>query len=97
MLKTKGHDCELFIDALEKELVDKGVSYQPNVLEFSVITGSHQWVLKVVRQIREKLLKVFVVLGGSHSTYCPDVVKEPVVDTAVRGESELTIVDLVNG
>ncbi|MBU1148403.1 MAG: cobalamin B12-binding domain-containing protein, partial [Candidatus Omnitrophica bacterium] len=53
ILKAQGHDCELFVRSLEKNNFFRAVkSYKPDILGFSVITGSHHWALRTASRLK---------------------------------------------
>ncbi|MBA4356648.1 MAG: hypothetical protein C0405_02855 [Desulfovibrio sp.] len=54
--------------------------------------------LALARLVRALFPKALVVLGGVHPTVLPEeVLAEPSVDLVVRGEGELTLLDIVSG
>lgn len=96
ILKARGHNCELFIKSLDKEGFFNNIeSYRPDVLGFSVITGSHRWALDTANYFKKKLSKALVIFGGPHPTYFPEVIKEAMVDVIARGEAELSFPELI--
>ena len=74
VLKSKGHSCELFAEPFEKNIFERVESYRPEIAAFSVITGSHRWVLDAARKIKKIMPEVIVVLGGPHPTYFPEII-----------------------
>ncbi|MBU1061326.1 MAG: B12-binding domain-containing radical SAM protein [Candidatus Omnitrophica bacterium] len=96
ILKSRGHHCELFVKSLEKnDFFRKVIFYKPDILGFSVITGSHRWALRTADCLKERLSEALVVLGGPHPTYFPEVVNENKVDVIARGEAELSFAELI--
>lgn len=96
ILKARGHHCELFVKSLEKNNFFRVVrSYKPDILGFSVITGSHHWALSTAGRFKSILPKALVIFGGPHPTYFPEVINKPMVDIVARGEAELSFPELI--
>jgi len=63
---------------------------QPDVLAFSVLTGTYQWMLGVAREAKELFPHVKVIFGGVHPSALPDrVLAQPAVDYVCVGEGDL--------
>ncbi|HEY52453.1 MAG TPA: B12-binding domain-containing radical SAM protein [Caldilineae bacterium] len=97
VLKEAGHDVALTI-AAQEDALEFAYEYQPDVLAYSVMTGSHHYYFDLNRQIKERLngKNVFSMFGGPHPTFFPEMIAEPGVDGLCIGEGEGPIVDLVN-
>lgn len=97
ILKARGHHCELFIKSIERSnFYSAVVSYKPDILAFSVITGSHHWALTTARHLKTLLSGVLVIFGGPHATYFPEVLGEDGVDIIARGEADRSFPELIN-
>ncbi len=94
-LKAAGHEVELAIAAHQDPLI-VARKFQPDVVAYSVITGSQRYYLTLNRQIKAELPDLFSVFGGPHPTFFPEMVQEEGVDGICRGEGEEALVDLVN-
>jgi radical SAM superfamily enzyme YgiQ (UPF0313 family) len=95
-LKSGGHQCELFIQPLEKNFSGAVSSYRPDIIGLSVITGAHRWALAAAGHFKRVLPRVFVAAGGPHPTYFPGVIDEPCLDAVARGEAEFSLLELAN-
>ena len=64
----------------------------------SVLTGPMiHGAIAAARQVKEYAPSVPVILGGWHPTLCPEsTVREPYVDIVVRGQGEITIVEVAS-
>ncbi|HEX9092899.1 MAG TPA: radical SAM protein [Coriobacteriia bacterium] len=93
-LKEDGHECELLMDAAEKDLVSTAVAMRPDLIAFSCITGGQGWVLETARRVKERM-DVPVLVGGPHATFFPEIVDRPEVDIVCRGEGEEAIREIV--
>ncbi len=97
VLKQAGHEVGLAI-AAQEDPVQVALEFEPDILGFSVMTGSHQYYYELNRRIREALngKGVFSIFGGPHPTFFPEMIEEPGVDAICVGEGEGAIVDLAN-
>lgn len=96
LAKARGHQCQLFVQPLEKDFVDAVKSFNPDIIGFSVITGAHHWVLATAGHFKKILPKSLIILGGPHPTYFPETIDKPNVDVVARGEAEISFVELIN-
>jgi radical SAM superfamily enzyme YgiQ (UPF0313 family) len=97
VLKEAGHDVQLTIVAQE-DPVEFAKRYQPDILGYSMMTGSQHYYFNVNRAIKAGLghKKPVSIFGGPHPTFFPDMIKEEGVDGVCVGEGEGPIVDLAN-
>lgn len=97
VLKEAGHDVEIAI-AEQEDPVQVACEFEPDILGYSVMTGSQRYYFNLNLRIREALngKGVFSAFGGPHPTFFPDMIDEPGVDGLCVGEGEGPIVDLAN-
>lgn len=97
VLKEEGHEVELAL-ATHEDPVQVAKDYQPDIVGYSVMTGSQRYYLDTNRAIKEALNghPVTSVFGGPHPTFFPEMVEEPGVDGVCVGEGEGAIADLAN-
>ena len=97
VLKEAGHDVLLTIAAQEGP-VQVAKKVQPDIVGYSVMTGSQHYYFKLNNAIRETLngKEVMSVFGGPHPTFFPEMIQEPGVDGVCVGEGEGPMVDLAN-
>jgi len=93
VLQQAGHEVEIFIFSAEKFFWDSVKSYNPHLACFSCTTGEHLWALETAKRLKEQL-PVFILLGGHHPTFFPDIVNNPQVDAICRGEGEYALLEL---
>jgi len=93
-VKAAGHEVQLAVGAHHDPLTVAG-QFQPDVVAYSVITGSQRYYLELNRRLKDALPGVFSVFGGPHPTFFPEMVQEPGVDGICRGEGEQALVDLL--
>ncbi|MCI5056962.1 MAG: B12-binding domain-containing radical SAM protein, partial [Flavobacteriales bacterium] len=70
-------------------------AFQPDLVGFSVMSGSHEWGRQMAIQIKDKF-GIQNIFGGSHPTFFPEFVKEEGVDFAIRGEGEESMLEIMN-
>jgi radical SAM superfamily enzyme YgiQ (UPF0313 family) len=93
VLRQSGHQVRLSI-AAEQDPVAVAQEWQPDVVGYSVYTGSQAYYRDLNLRIKEAV-DVVSVFGGPHPTYFPEFVEEPGVDAICIGEAEGAILDLV--
>ena len=94
MLKSKGHDSQIFIDVRGANALAEVLDYAPDVVGVSCTTGLHHWGIDFCRRVKEKNPNIITLLGGPHATFCPEVAGEDGIDYAVMGEAERTVVNI---
>ncbi|MEM7033154.1 MAG: radical SAM protein [Chloroflexota bacterium] len=97
VLKEAGHDVQVAICSQEDPLA-LAQHYQPDIVGYSMMTGSQHFYFKLNRAIKEALngAAPMSVFGGPHPTFFPDMIQEAGVDGVCVGEGEGAIVDLAN-
>ncbi len=95
VLKRAGHEVDLVRAgrcSLD-ELVARVETLSPAALLYSAMTGEHQYLLEVNRQIK-RAYRGISVFGGPHATFFPETVFESGVDAVCIGEGEGAVTDL---
>lgn len=90
MAKRAGHQCRLIIED-SKPLNNEIRAYAPDVIAFSVTTGTHHWALNRAAELRKEVDAQFI-MGGPHATYYPEVIEDSPLDMIFRGESEYAFI-----
>ncbi len=98
VLKQAGHEVALAVADLE-DPVAFAERFEPDILGFSVMTGSQRANLELNHRIRARLnplrsRPIFSAFGGPHPTFFPDFIQEEGVDGVCLGEGEGAILDL---
>ncbi|MFA6434381.1 MAG: radical SAM protein [Elusimicrobiales bacterium] len=76
-------------------ILDRIEAHKPDLIALPAVTDDYRWALKWARRIKARM-KVPVVLGNAHPTFHPDeVLGRDCVDYVVRGEGEITLLELV--
>ncbi|MEA3336824.1 MAG: radical SAM protein [Chloroflexota bacterium] len=97
VLKEAGHETHLAIGAQENP-ADVAKLIEPDVVAYSVMTGSHQWYFDMNRKVKAALgdKQPFSIFGGPHPTFFPEMISEPGIDGICVGEGEKAIVELTD-
>jgi radical SAM superfamily enzyme YgiQ (UPF0313 family) len=104
VLRQAGHDVALAV-ADREDAVAAAIAYRPDILGYSVMTGSQGGYFALNRRIRAAVdpqrvgagqPPVFVAFGGPHPTFFPEMIAEPGVDGICVGEGEGAMVDLAD-
>ncbi|MFC1668540.1 B12-binding domain-containing radical SAM protein [Chlamydiota bacterium] len=93
--KKHGHEADLLLTNLEKDFYQSVIEYQPDVIGFSVTSGSEGYYLDLIKELRKRL-EFISILGGPHPTFFPEIIEEEGVDIICRGEGDDALVDLLN-
>ncbi len=97
VLKEAGHQVALTI-AAQEDPVKFAKHFRPDIVGYSVMTGSQHYYIDLNRKIKKALgdREPIAVFGGPHPTFFPDMIAEPSADGVCVGEGEGPIVDLAD-
>ena len=95
MVKNRGHECRLVLGKHLGDFTNVIEEYRPDVIGFSVMSGSHTWAVEIAGEIKKRY-DVLNVFGGPHATFFPELIEEPCVDMLIRGEGEEAAVEMLN-
>lgn len=113
MAKQRGHNVNLaFSAALFKEfkvpflvqlfddtniVLHKLREQQPDIIAFSSLTQSYQWMLHIAREIKKVYPNVFTVFGGVHVSAVPEIaLMNEEIDYVVVGEGEEAFFEIID-
>lgn len=78
------------------EIVDRVIDYSPDAIGVSVVTPVIQVVEEIAKRIKEVNETIPIVLGGTHPSILPDeILSNPNIDFAIRGEGEYAFLNLL--
>lgn len=82
-----------------QECIDRILDYDPQWLGFSMFTANFPAVDILSRAIKKRAAHIKIVVGGPHVTLAKDAVlaKSAVVDFAIQGEGETSLLELIQG
>jgi len=89
----------LHLDALglgEEDVEKELRAFRPDMVGLSAITAEGKSMHSLARLVKKVSPVTLVVAGGPHPTgYAADCMANPAIDIAVRGEGELTLLEIV--
>ena len=85
--KRRGHSCRLALGNSIEDFEPAIQSFKPDLLGFSIMTGSHRWALNIARKAKQRF-QLPNIFGGAHPTFFPQFLNEHGVDMIVKGEGE---------
>ena len=95
ILKKEGHQCELLVDDLEKNIVSSALKINPDLIAFSITTGEYPWMKETGEAIRKKFDNI-IICGGAHPTFYTDVIHDSYLDAICVGEGEGAFKEYIN-
>lgn len=76
-------------------ILEQVQNHNPDLVAMPVVTDDFQWALKWAALIKQRM-NVPIVFGNAHATFhSDDVLRHDCVDYVVRGEGEITLLELV--
>ena len=94
-LRRDGHSVAL-LEAEDPSILETAHLYRPDVIGYSVCTGSEKYYLALNRSLKERF-SFISVFGGPHPTFFPEMIHEPGVDAICRGEGDLAFAEFCRG
>jgi anaerobic magnesium-protoporphyrin IX monomethyl ester cyclase len=101
VLKDKGHSIILFDHFISKMTVEEVVNWikkvNPEVMGFSVLSATFPTANAIAQKVKEWNPNLPIIYGGIMATFCAREILEhcDFVDIIVRGEGEVTLVELL--
>lgn len=93
-LKKNGHSCDVLIEKGENGFIEKAINSNPDIIAFSVLSGSYKWAISVAREIKKRT-KIPIVFGGVHVFLNPArTISEKCIDIICTGEGEVPLLEL---
>ena len=93
-LKKHGHHCDVIVEYAEKNWVKAVEDYRPDLIAFSVLSGSFKWAIEKATFLKQKFDKP-IVFGGVHVFLNPaKTIAEPCIDAICTGEGEIPFTEL---
>ena len=95
LLSAHGHKTRLVAAGLERDPMAVIADFEPSVVGIGLTTVEREEALAWARAIKKRTAAA-VLLGGIDPTFRPELALEPGVDAVVRGEAELTLLELMD-
>jgi radical SAM superfamily enzyme YgiQ (UPF0313 family) len=94
-----GHQVKIihqlnFQEPSSLEILNLARDFQPEVVGFSCLTENYKNGLRIARLLKSEL-DIRTIFGGVHATAVPEIVQEKGIDLVVRGEGELTLLEIL--
>ncbi len=93
-LKKAGHQTDLI--TTRENYIQKIEEWNPDLIAYSVITGSQHFYFKLNKGIKEKFPEIKTFMGGPYITFSPQSMEKEPIDIICIGEGEEAIVELAN-
>lgn len=93
VLRDAGHEVHLIDATLEEGWEDRAVSLAPDVVGYSVMTGSQSTFLEMNTRLKRRM-SFLSLWGGPHPTFFPEFIEEDGVDVLCIGEGEGATLDI---
>jgi anaerobic magnesium-protoporphyrin IX monomethyl ester cyclase len=95
MLKSHGHQCNVYVEPLERgDIVKKALAEPADIIAFSCLTSDYHWALRKAEAIKNHS-NALIVFGGTHITLNPDeAIQSPNIDVICRDEGEYPMLEL---
>jgi len=79
------------------DIIKELLRFKPDIIGISQWTHNRHHSIELARLCRKTLPGCFIIMGGGHATFCyEDILTDnSPVDVVVRGEAELTLLELV--
>lgn len=102
VLRKAGIDVQILdMNALNLslgDLLDNIRRFSPSIVGFTAVTPTINLVKKFANAIKEEFKGTMVVIGGPHASALPDeTLNDSNIDVVVRGEGEMTMLELAEG
>ncbi len=94
ILKKEGHDVDVLIEDLERNMIGKTIEMAPDVIAFSITLVEHNWMNRVGKELR-KYFPGPIICGGAHPTYSPAIISEEYLDAICVGEGDASLPEFV--
>jgi len=95
LLKQEGHRTSLAVATVD-DPIEVALRLKPDVVGYTVYTGTQNYYLDLNCQIKAQLPGVFSIFGGPHPTFFPEMIEHGGVDGICIGEGEHATLDLLN-
>ncbi|KWT78362.1 B12-binding domain-containing radical SAM protein [Candidatus Magnetominusculus xianensis] len=94
--RTGGHTADVVLYSHVKDIFDYIKTTKPDIIGFSIVTGSHRFAYSLGKKIRSESV-IPTIAGGPHATYYPEHMAESgAFDYICRGEGEVPLATLLN-
>jgi radical SAM superfamily enzyme YgiQ (UPF0313 family) len=103
VLESNGKEVQildLLVSKYSKEKIkNKLEEYQPDIVGVTCVTMNYPIASDILKYCKSVNKDIITIIGGPHVTFAAleTLTEAPWIDIVVRGEGELTLMDIVNG
>jgi len=94
VLKKNKHESDALIGENIEDFDAILQAESPDAIAFSVMTGMHQWALRLGKELKQIFPALPIIWGGPHATFNPKTIENDGVDVICRGEADEAILDI---
>ena len=94
LLKSRGHECDIFIERNERRFIPKVVAGNPDLIVIPMDIWGEHIALSMARRVKKEL-DVPTIFCGTYPLLFPEVIERPEVDLVITGEAEFALLDMV--
>ncbi len=94
VMKKKGHESDILIDPLEKDLMGEIKKINPDLIWLSITTPRAYWMKTIAKKIKLNF-NIPLLVGGPHATFFPEIINLDYIDIVCMGEGEDAIKELL--
>lgn len=93
LLKENGHNVKMLMTNNLRSIAK--IPMDVDIVAFSCTTGAHIPALVMAREIKLLRPKIFIIMGGAHPTFFPEILtRDSPLDAICRGEGESAMLEL---
>jgi len=96
LVKQRGSHRVSLVVATHEDPLAAALRLQPDVIGYTVYSGTHHYYTDLNRRIKAQLPGVLSIFGGPHPTFFPEMIHAEGVDAICLGEGEYAVLDLLN-
>jgi len=103
VLEHSGHEVQildLLVSRYSKEKIkNKLDEYQPDIVGVTSVTLNYPIASDILKYAKSLDKDIITIIGGPHVTFAPveTLTEAPWIDVVVKGEGEMTMLDIVSG
>lgn len=103
VLEHSGHEVQLLdllVSRYSKEKIkNKLDEYQPDIVGVTSVTLNYPVASDILKYTKSVDKEIITIIGGPHVTFAPveTLTEAPWIDIVVKGEGEMTMLDIVSG
>ncbi len=95
LAKAEGHTTHLGV-LTRQDIITRVQDLKPDVIAYSASTGEHKYYLEANKVIKSRFPDIFAIMGGPHTTYYPQCIRESPLDAICIGEGDEAFTELLS-